>query len=161
MQLLLCGSLPLALAGCSSSDVDKDGGEVGVETGPCTYSICNGACVDLNFDEMNCGECGNACDESSGIVCKGGQCVCRSTATECGGGCVDLSTDPNNCGSCGYYCTADETCVNRMCIGGCEHNQERCDGACTNVLSDNSHCGDCETVCDVTKGQICIAGKCQ
>ena len=50
--------------------------------GGCTGTDCNGECVFLDIDPMNCGECGRACstDNTFGPHCNGGICdsVCVS-----------------------------------------------------------------------------------
>jgi len=53
---------------------------------PSKDSVCNGACVDLNSDQNNCGACGNVCP--AGQECVDGACKsprCASGTTDCGG----------------------------------------------------------------------------
>jgi len=68
--------------------------------------LCNGICVSLQSDPLNCGACGALCDEGS--YCSGGVCVaqCAAGETECGASCVDISVDPSHCGGCNQPCSA-------------------------------------------------------
>lgn len=65
VSTLLFSVLPLALLACANSIV---GGE-------CIdgYSVCRGACIDLQNDRTNCGACGNTCRSAS--MCVAGACV--------------------------------------------------------------------------------------
>ena len=49
-------------------------GKDGVVGGDCVsgYAACDGRCVDLDQDAVNCGRCGNEC--GAGSVCRGGEC---------------------------------------------------------------------------------------
>ncbi len=65
--------------------------------------FCGGECRDTNFDELNCGECGN--------VCAGGE-IC------CGGSCRNLGSDPANCGACRRTCGGTTPfCIGGECVG--------------------------------------------
>ncbi len=76
-----------------------------------TPDTCEGACVDLDTDDTNCGECGNVCPSDE--TCEGGACrcgsgpACGSGLTCCNGACVNLLTDLNNCTACGNACPAE------------------------------------------------------
>jgi hypothetical protein len=62
---------------------------------------CDGTCVNLTSNELNCGTCGH---------------VCKSLAPECcDGTCVNLLTDESNCGACGHVCGALTTCTSGSC----------------------------------------------
>ena len=115
--------LALLLTGCSD-----DGGTTGsTTTGPSgqtgdecvddpAISPCDGECVNLQSDPMNCGACGNQC--ASNMPCLGGVCeppCSDGGGTLCGAFCVQLETDPNNCGSCDNACDATQTCVDGVC----------------------------------------------
>lgn len=100
-------------------------------------------CVDSEFDEANCGECGNSC--SPGEVCFAGECVFDASAigepcdTEASGAegckfgnaehygdgccpegdeaiCRDIRWDPLNCGRCGNKCSENELCEAGKCM---------------------------------------------
>jgi len=70
--------LPIAALACANPIV---GGE-------CIdgYSVCRGACVDLQNDGTNCGACGNACPSAS--MCVAGACTIGEGGVDLGG--VDL-----------------------------------------------------------------------
>ena len=46
-------------------------------------ACCSGACVDVQFDDANCGFCGNACDTSSGNVFCFNGCCFDFTTNQC------------------------------------------------------------------------------
>ncbi len=124
---------------------------------------CGGACVDLGFDEANCGECGNACGAEQ--ICRQGICrVIRDCAaqglTDCGGACVDTASDPNHCGECGNACPPGWSCEGLACreprvdptVDCAAQGLTDCGGACVDTASDPNHCGGC--------GQVCASGTC-
>jgi hypothetical protein len=98
-------------------------------------SVCEGKCVDIRFDPMNCGECGRACAQDqycSDRVCQtggssggdagtppgadgGGGVSCPPQMSQCGAECVPTQFDPMNCGSCGHQCTGQEFCETGVC----------------------------------------------
>jgi hypothetical protein len=94
---------------------------------------CRGTCVDLRFDPLNCGACGNRCPPSAPDCC-------ASRNNPSLGTCVDKRTDVFNCGGCGNRCPSGYTCVD----GNCQ---------CPN---DTTPCGT--TCCPA--GQPCINGTC-
>ncbi len=66
-------------------------------------ALCNGACVDLQTDQANCGRCGYDC---SPRICINALCyTCPSGQTACNGQCTDTLKDPSNCGGCSQLCT--------------------------------------------------------
>ena len=84
--------------------------------------MCGATCVDPDFDNSNCGGCGNVCP--TGSACVGSQC---QPSTSCDGGpacavgqscratgCTDTTSDDNNCGSCGHACDAG-ICITSTC----------------------------------------------
>lgn len=81
---------------------------------PCTppEHPCNGVCVDLTADPMNCGACGVTC--GAGRYCVGGTCgvLCAPPRILCAGACVDPESDPEHCGRCGNVCPTG------LCNGG-------------------------------------------
>jgi hypothetical protein len=111
-------------------------------------SLCNGACVDLQTDPDDCGECNTRC---MGNPCAAGTCVplCPEALTACpDGACADLGTDVLHCGDCSTPCDADQLCVGGTCQGyhlaPCEACP--CDG-----------CGD-DACCPSPSGPRCISG---
>ncbi len=78
------------------------------------FTDCGGACVDLQSDHANCGECGQACGAEQ--FCAEGMCVdiCEDPLRPCRGACVNFDTDERNCGSCGIVCRSG-LCVDGEC----------------------------------------------
>jgi hypothetical protein len=137
------------------------------------------ACVDLGFDRLNCGACGNACQGDS--FCQGGTCVVGSsggdggfvqdggTSSNCPPGksacqtttglaCVDLGFDRLNCGACGNACPADAYCQNATCVpstgggdGGFVQDGGTGDVTCPQGTTPSG--GTCTTA---TGGAVCI-----
>jgi hypothetical protein len=119
-------------------------------------TCCDGACVDTQWDESNCGGCGTVC--LGGKLCEDGVCACRSHETECNGFCSDLMWDDQNCGTCGNQCGEGFSCF----LGSCrceEVGEQQCNGQCIDVLSDPNNCGACGNVCQA--GSECVAGACE
>jgi len=48
-------------------------------------SGCNGTCLNLSFDNRNCGSCGNACNLHSGGFCTEGSCCYPGSDNTCEG----------------------------------------------------------------------------
>ncbi|XP_028760308.1 stigma-specific STIG1-like protein 1 [Neltuma alba] len=63
-------------------------------------TCCNNKCVDLHYDNKNCGACKNKC---------------KFTQTCCRGQCVELAFDKRHCGACNHRCEKGEFCVYGMC----------------------------------------------
>jgi len=107
-------------------------------------------CTDLDTDEDNCGECGNAC--RSDQVCEDGHCTCSHVTDPCDGVCVNIRFDPENCGNCNHRCSDSQ-------------NPDCCYGQCTNVLTDENNCGGCNLPGTATQkcpeGFICCDGQCR
>lgn len=103
--------------------------------GACYYERCDGECLSILSDNLNCGSCGHECLE--GGHCDGGECYCYGMV--CGDRCVP-ENDHANCGACDNACRSDEscdgwppqcacgwqgcdddaTCVDRRCVPGAE-----------------------------------------
>ncbi len=76
-------------------------------------------CVDLQWDQVNCGECGKICTDWQ--KCESGDCLPLPCAddwmTRCDDGvCYDLDKDHQRCGSCTKACTAEQECSNGVCM---------------------------------------------
>jgi len=155
---------------------------------PSGQSECNGACRNLQYDNINCGACDVTCP--SGQSCQNGQCIaaysppppttvpqttlplttapiptpgCPAGQSLCGASCKYLLTDPANCGSCGHVCPLHEFCTNGQCVCTGASYWMECSGVCTNVHQDNNNCGACGRVCPATipNGQThCDSGSC-
>lgn len=151
-----------------------------VGTRVCASSGSAYLCVDLQTDNNNCGEVGNACNP--GETCVRGVCSCGSTGGACaegqaccGGGCINASSDPMNCGACGTVCGANAphcsagacTCMpaGRACnptpmgmgglpipIPGADLGESCCASGC--VANTDASCA-C-TPCDTGAGESCI-----
>ncbi len=114
-------------------------------------TLCNGACVDLSADALNCGECSRICPANADR-CEDSQCVCGGTSAPCGEGlnCVDqvcvcivgglcqgccqgdtcyppgAEQDVGRCGTNGATCAGcddGQSCTTDQCLptGGCEN----------------------------------------
>jgi len=118
---------------------------------PFGTSACDGRCVDLRTDMMNCGDCRT--------VCPGQLPLC------CGGTCTSLYS-AENCGGCGNSCSSDEPCADvggeAVCsAAGCEGNSRSTDcgtGICVDIDWDADHCGSCGHACPAHS--MCMGGSC-
>ncbi|KAL7093089.1 hypothetical protein ACP275_11G021600 [Erythranthe tilingii] len=63
-------------------------------------TCCNNKCMDLRFDENNCGACKNKC---------------AFTESCCRGKCVNLAFDKRHCGACNKRCMTGGFCIYGMC----------------------------------------------
>ncbi|XP_010545231.1 PREDICTED: stigma-specific STIG1-like protein 1 [Tarenaya hassleriana] len=63
-------------------------------------ACCNNKCVDLSYDDKNCGSCQNKC---------------KFSQTCCRGQCVYLAYDKRHCGQCNHRCPVGEFCVYGLC----------------------------------------------
>jgi hypothetical protein len=132
---------------------------------------CNGTCVDLTRDRINCGGCGAVCGSGSGFgpsnsVCLGGSCECGPDQVECNGRCVGVLTDPNSCGGCAppIDTGADRSCASsdgsNCCPDLFPDYPDLCpDVGCVDLSSDNDHCGSCGNACP--DGTRCESGSCE
>jgi len=101
----------------------------------CNFTVCGSLCVDTTQDDLNCGQCNNAC--ATGSSCTNSKCVCsNSSETLCTNGCYDLMTDSNNCGKCGTMCTTTQTCMNGACQAQASGVPPQ--GTCSHSLCDDS-----------------------
>lgn len=121
-------------------------------------TLCNGSCVQTDFDPNNCGACGTKC--ATGELCSAGKCAgqCLGGTTECSGKCVDTQIDPANCGACSTACKTGEVCSNGKCASSCLGGTTECTGKCVDTQIDPANCGACGTTCKT--GEVCSAGQC-
>lgn len=120
---------------------------------------CNGTCVDLATNGLNCGRCGQSCNGNE--TCAASRCVptntCAAPRMLCSGGCVDTSADANHCGSCTHVCSGGEACVGGSCVARCSAPLTTCAGAgCVDTQTDARNCGVCGLRCP----SACTAGVC-
>ncbi|MDP2343529.1 MAG: hypothetical protein Q8O67_21395 [Deltaproteobacteria bacterium] len=154
-------------------------GEKGEGEGEPISALCNGAVVDTQTDEDNCGECDNRCsgagpncDEAEFCVDGGCECLglslllaCAPGSADCGDGCVDLLTTKESCGECGTACVDDPACgVPTLCVDGgclcpgaaplCPAGEMLCGDGCVDPRKDEGNCGECGNAC-VDDGDFC------
>jgi hypothetical protein len=109
-------------------------------------TVCDGKCVDTNFDDKNCGACGNACGPRTDgcdplpphtyYGCQLGSCngplKCESGWGDCdadgakgctANGCETELGSMQNCGACGDTCAADQECITVKVLGGGERHE--------------------------------------
>lgn len=145
----------------SSSSEDDANSEIALAC-PEGQTRCDGACVNLRTDVVNCGQCGVTCASELGAgSCINGICGCPEGSTRCNDICVNTDRDPLNCGRCGNTCPAGQECRNGSCSGGetsCADGETRCSGACFNTTSDVFNCGECGRICALD--EECTGGQC-
>jgi hypothetical protein len=127
---------------------------------------CNGSCVRVAADSLNCGSCGNACPAHVG--CAVGRCDCREPSLACDGVCIDPTHDHDHCGACNHACGATEMCSMGACIVECTapghaictvtNTMGMRTQTCVDEQTDPMHCGNCSTRC--AAGASCVAGVC-
>jgi len=163
-----------------SSTPVKDSSSPIEDGSTCSQTVCGNLCVDTTQDDLNCGQCNNAC--GSGSSCMSSKCTCNNTGeTLCTNGCYDLTSDLNNCGTCGKMCTTGQMCMNGTCTtqatgvppqGTCSHSlcddstalNPGCDttGCVTNVCNADSYC--CtdfwDSICDSEVADYCPPYSC-
>ncbi len=102
---------------------------------------CDGQCVNLQTDPMNCGACGGACAE---VPCGEGKCQAEGCGElqKCEMSCVDLASDSEHCGACGTSCAVDEFCIKNDCRRVAVSDCARC--PCPEC-DDGARCCDLET----------------
>lgn len=92
----------------------------------CRYGrrLCDGACLDVTGDRMNCGACGVVC--GPGRRCEASTCVfptCTPPLVACNATCLDvMGNDAMNCGGCHDVCLRPKAhnLVGSCAAGVCE-----------------------------------------
>ncbi|KAI8525079.1 hypothetical protein RHMOL_Rhmol13G0199900 [Rhododendron molle] len=115
-----CVASSTANGGSAGYTCDKYPGVCTV-AGSVKQNCCKKTCVNLNTDNLNCGECGHQCK-------LGKQC--------CKGHCFNIQTNRSNYGMCGYKCLNNEHC---------------CNGKCVNLKMDILNCGSCGNKCGLNE----------
>ncbi len=168
----LCVQRPAPDAGTPATDVVVPMVDVPMGCAISGQTNCNGACVDLQSNNANCGICGNIC--GAGNRCQTARCVldCAAGLTECSGTCVNLVTSEMHCGRCGNACpvraNALVTCASNACGFTCANgfadvNRDAADGCEVNLNTSLTNCGTPGTICptSVTNGRSqCLSGRC-
>jgi hypothetical protein len=78
--------------------------------------VCGGFCLDVRYDNSNCGGCGIVCPNST-MSCNEGACQCRdSDLTMCDGLCYDTDKTREHCGTCGNTCGSGDACIEGECV---------------------------------------------
>lgn len=167
--------------GWPPTDIHCQCGDTGGSCGAPPKACCEDACVDLDFDNENCGACGNelpagqvCCfgkpvDANANPDCGGCGYICSGDTACCGNGdggmCVDITTT-EDCGGCGssysvgtprgQTCGADESCCGGKC---CQESNTCCFGTtCADLQTDPTNCGYCGFPC--ATGGPCCNGFC-
>ncbi|MGK0358898.1 MAG: hypothetical protein ACI9U2_001192 [Bradymonadia bacterium] len=134
---------------CGTVCPSADGGRATCQAGECGnpcpngQSVCDGQCVNLDFDEAHCGACGDTCTD--GMQCNNGSCACPN-------GRDDLQSDTSNCGECGNFCSfpafagGTPICEQGECAIDCDERFV-CAAECSDLQDDVDHCGACDTPC--------------
>ena len=133
------------------------GGSGGGTVCPPDKTACGLACVDLQSDPDNCGQCASACAPVE--VCSLGACsdACEAGLTDCGGACVDTQSNAEHCSACDHTCPSGGDCADGQCT--CQAGLEACNGTCADLQSDAEHCGACGNRC--AQYEVCAAGQCK
>ena len=108
--------------------------------GNCTDGLttCDGKCVVLETDPLNCGGCGATCSAPAhgSPSCSDYNCDISCDRDggweQCGNVCVDFQNDAMNCGGCGRACPevggASPVCKLGECGVACLPSFDLCDG---------------------------------
>ncbi len=121
-------------------------------------TLCNGVCVDTDYNPEHCGACNVPCDP--GQVCSQGSCSlnCGGGTTQCGDLCVDTLNNPDHCGGCDQPCETGQLCSSGVCLSECGGGLTKCGEQCVNTDTSEDHCGGCNQPCST--GQDCVSGSC-
>ncbi len=157
-----------------ATDVSSDGDSARPDGGcPSGTLRCQGRCLDVSSDILNCGECVRVCAVPRATArCTVGACAiatCEPGFGDCNAraedGCESNLASSANCGRCGITCDStrpfcDESTL--RCSANCPAAQVRCGARCAELTSDVEHCGACGTRCSFANAvALCVAGRCQ
>lgn len=176
LQASACGSCDNVCEGATPLCDRRDGGVLCVPSCIEPDEECEGRCVDITTDPMNCSMCGAAdCVAPTNAVatCEASMCsfACDAGRGDCNDmeedGCeVDTNSSVEHCGTCGEACegmNAVWTCDSSICaIDRCESDQfQDCDmtdatGCEVDLMNDPMNCGGCGDVCE----GVCQNGYC-
>jgi hypothetical protein len=141
------GAAGLIQPGGSSGNLPIVGGMAGSGTiNPCG--------AELQTDPLNCGMCGNVCDQFGAFA----SCVAGVCSYECAPGQYDNNQDPSD--GCEYECTPTNNGVEI-----CDTIDNDCDGQIDedfNFTNDSLNCGTCGNICSFSNGiSTCQNSQCQ
>jgi len=114
--------------------------------------VCGNSCIDVSYNEQNCGSCGHAC--GSGDVCEQGTCSGESSCNSC------MNAASGSGGTCGA-CSANASCSSlRTCLENC--TTTTCQNQCSttagqpavDLYSTWANC-ICGNACDVECASVC------
>jgi|GEM_PF-6123822 len=135
-------------AGSGSADASVNPSDAGVCNPPLIR--CGQDCIDPNTDDLNCGSCGNACDQAQFESCEMGTCVastdCRIT------GCTGFTYCDSSTNLCEPGCDRNDQCgMNEVCdvpthACQCEPGFHDCNSICVSN-TDPATCGNSCTPC--------------
>lgn len=164
-----CGDGGVCSGGHCGTARDAGGadGNCGGATGE-KMMLCNGQCLDVEKDPMNCGSCGILCSKNQ--FCANHRCIeCPLPFSNCNNSCVNTQTDPKNCNGCGGVCKSAGHYAMNCVMGSCVEDKDSCaagwtncndhNGCKTDLLSSPSNCGTCGLAC--SPGTTCQQGVCQ
>jgi hypothetical protein len=135
---------------------------------PCSddEECCEGKCVDLTSDPLNCRECGMGCP---GTTCDNSSCTntCVFGSIDCNfnivDGCeVNPAVDPQNCGNCDIECGFGYECVGGYCqcpTGTADCDSNKANGCEVDITSSAGNCNGCGKACDAN--EICENNACE
>ncbi len=139
----------------------------------CNHIEDDGCETPTEFNDQNCGTCGNECP--AGASCVNGACGCPSGFTACENSdgsrfCVDANLDPDHCGSCANACAYTQVCEARTCT--CPPGFDLCGtgnaALCVDRMNDDENCGVCGFACPTSSTWTtpphmhfgCVGGSC-